>query len=105
MAGEHPLSRPVSRRPSGGDAGVLFALLWAHPGRASARDSARGSRAAVSLASVLARPKLPRPVIGFTIAGAGLLVLGAVALAVGRFPVTIDQLLRLLWSAATGQVS
>jgi iron complex transport system permease protein len=59
----------------------------------------------VSATESSARPELSRPVLGLAAAAAALLALGLVAFAVGRFPVTLDELLRVLWSLLTGQPS
>ncbi len=59
----------------------------------------------MSAAGPSVRPGLRSPALGFAVAAAALLALGLVAFAVGRFPVTLDELLRVLWSLATGQPS
>src|SRR6266446_104429 len=93
LAGPRALSRRLSGEPARRGPQVLPALLPPRSRRTATRQPAR--REALSGRQL-------RPRLGFVVAGGALVVLVAVAFAVGRFPVTPVQLLAVMWSKLTG---
>jgi iron complex transport system permease protein len=100
LARPRALSRPLRRRPPRRGPGVLHDLLSPHAVRAAARRHA-GRHGGWPALTTARRHGLPALAVGV----GALIVLVGVALCVGRFPVTPEQLLTLLWSRITGTPS